>query len=438
MAPQFTFTKAVKRDARARVAIVGPPGSGKSYTSLVLGRLLAGPKGKIAAVDTEKGSLSKYADVFDFDVLPLDSYSHQNFIGAHNAAEEAGYDVFITDSLSHFWMGKDGALEFVDMATKRHSDKMGGWKDFRPNERQMVDVMTGSKMHVIATMRTKTEYVEQTDERGKKKRVKIGLMPVQREGLEYEFDLVAYMDEENTFIIDKTRCSFYKKKAITEPKASDFKPFLEWLAGEKAEAPTQTTAAKTEAPKAAAPKPQAAPAAEAPKWDWKKAEPGFAELRDELGEIRYLELFWKYTADRDGNNGAKSVSELNDAEEAKAVYKAIFANLNPASQEKLKAPQAKPGETTPKAAPGAAQQDAGLTAMLARIKGIKSICEVFAELKSDCIESMGEQDGQMAYYAALNAEGAESANKFPSTEHARRAAGVIWHALVNHAKGAAA
>lgn len=83
---------------------------------LKLVRLLAGPNGKIAAVDTEHGSLSKYADEHDFDVIELDSYSPSNFEDAISAAEQNGYSVFCCDSLSHFWMGKDGALEFVDNA----------------------------------------------------------------------------------------------------------------------------------------------------------------------------------------------------------------------------------------------------------------------------------------------------------------------------------
>src|SRR5437016_2786217 len=61
------FTKAVKYNAKGRVALIGPAGGGKSFTALVLARALAGPTGKIAAIDTEHGSLSKYADLFDFD-----------------------------------------------------------------------------------------------------------------------------------------------------------------------------------------------------------------------------------------------------------------------------------------------------------------------------------------------------------------------------------
>lgn len=227
------FQKAVKYGMKGRVALIGPAGSGKSYTGMVLAKILAGPNGKIAAVDTEHGSLSKYADKFDFDVIDLAESSVENFKAALTAAEEAKYDVFMCDSLSHFWMGKGGALEFVDMAAKRHKDQMGGWKDFRPHEREMVDRMLASPCHIIMTMRTKTDYQEVTGSDGKKKRVKIGLAPVQREGLEYEFDLVGYMDDENTLIVDKTRFSDFSQKAFTKPGAKEFAPFVEWLKGEE-------------------------------------------------------------------------------------------------------------------------------------------------------------------------------------------------------------
>lgn len=231
------FKKAVKYEAKGRVALVGPAGSGKSYTMLTMARALVGPKGRIAAIDTEHGSLSKYADLFDFDVMELESFTADAFLDAIDSAADAGYDAFCCDSLSHFWVGKDGALEFVDNAKKFAKDQMDGWKQFRPHERKMVDQMVASKMHVLVTMRTKTEYQEQINDQGKKVRKKIGLAPVQRDGLEYEFDLVAYMDDENNFIVDKTRCPIYSGKAIAKPTAKDFTSFVEWLKGTSRPAP---------------------------------------------------------------------------------------------------------------------------------------------------------------------------------------------------------
>lgn len=98
----------------------------------------------------------------------------------------------------------------------------------------MVDRMIASRCHVIVTMRTKTAYELQKDpQTGKTKRVKIGLAPVQREGLEYEFDLVGEMSQENELIVDKTRCSAIASKVYSKPKPADFQVFADWLKGEK-------------------------------------------------------------------------------------------------------------------------------------------------------------------------------------------------------------
>lgn len=240
------FQRAVKREAKGRVALVGPAGSGKSFTMLKLARALAGPKGKIAAIDTEHGSLSKYAHTelcggagvcreeshFEFDCDALASYGTDAFLKSLEEAERAGYAVFCCDSLSHFWMGKDGALEYVDGRAKRNKDdSFSGWKDFRPRERAMVDAMLASPLHVIVTMRTKNEYVTTENAKGKTVRQKIGLAPVQRDGIEYEFDLVGVLDDDNTLIVDKTRCFFYAGKALAKPGAKEFQPFIEWLTG---------------------------------------------------------------------------------------------------------------------------------------------------------------------------------------------------------------
>jgi hypothetical protein len=239
------FKKAVKYETKGRAALVGPAGSGKSLTGLKMARHLVGPEGKIAAIDTEHGSLSKYADLEEFDVIELDSYTADNFFAALKAAEDGGYGAFFCDSLSHFWMGKDGTLEFVDEKKKsargRGADQMDGWKEWSPTERRMIDAILASKCHVIVTMRTKTEYKDEeyTNSQGqrKTKRVKVGLMPVQRQGLEYEFDLIGYMTDENDFVTDKTRCPYYAGKAITRPSGKDFEPFRVWLAGEKRVSP---------------------------------------------------------------------------------------------------------------------------------------------------------------------------------------------------------
>lgn len=217
------FTRATKRQAKLRLALMGPAGSGKTYTALTIAKHFGD---KIALVDSEGGSASKYADIFSFDSIQPSSFEPNLCTEAIHAAESGGYDVLIIDSWSAFWAGTGGALEQVDIATKRSRSGnkfTDGWGEVTPMQTRMVDAILGAKLHIIATMRVKTEYVIEENERGKKVPRRIGLQPIQRSGMEYEFDVVADIDLDNSLSIGKTRCSAIKDKV--------YKPAGENLAG---------------------------------------------------------------------------------------------------------------------------------------------------------------------------------------------------------------
>ena len=199
------FRQARKKQLKLRMALIGPAGSGKTYSALNIGQHLGR---RVAVIDTEHGSASKYADLFTFDVLELESFHPQMYIDAISAAEQAGYDVLIIDSLSHAWMGKDGALELVDKAAKRSQsgNSFAAWRDVTPLHNNLVEAMLAARLHLVVTMRSKMEYVQEKDEKGRTQIRKVGLQPVQRDGLEYEFDVVADLDTDNNLIVGKTRC----------------------------------------------------------------------------------------------------------------------------------------------------------------------------------------------------------------------------------------
>lgn len=226
------FTKAIKHEAKLRMALIGPAGSGKTMTALKI----AGCLGKrIALLDSEHGSATKYADLFDFDSLEPESFSPQTYIDAIAAAEAAGYDVLILDSLSHAWTGKEGALELVDRAAKRSQsgNTFAAWRDVTPLHNRMIDAILAARLHIIATMRTKTEYVMEQNEKGKTVPRKIGLQPVQRDGLEYEFDVVADLDQDNNLIVGKTRCSALHGKVFAKAGQDVAQVLSPWLSGVK-------------------------------------------------------------------------------------------------------------------------------------------------------------------------------------------------------------
>ncbi|MBO4275495.1 ATP-binding protein [Microbispora triticiradicis] len=224
----FTFTQATKEEAKARVALTGPSGSGKTYTALTIATTLGK---KVAVIDTERGSASKYADEFAFDKLNLQTFEPTTLCQALAAAAASGYEVVIVDSLTHFWSGTGGMLEQVDAAAKRGygGNSFGGWKEARPQERAMIDALVAYPGHVIVTMRSKTDYVIEEDQRGRKVPRKVGLKPEQREGIEYEFDIVGDLDHENTLVVTKSRARKIANRVVAKPGAEFAQEIADWL-----------------------------------------------------------------------------------------------------------------------------------------------------------------------------------------------------------------
>ncbi len=230
------FRKATKTQSRARVALVGPSGSGKTWTALTIAQELGA---RVAVIDTERGSASKYADHFAFDVAELDSYEPDRFRQTIYEAGAAGYDVIVIDSLSHAWSGTGGALEQVDKAAARSKSKnsFAAWREVTPQHNAMVEAIMGSPAHVIVTMRSKTAYEIQEDTRGRKAPVKIGLAPVQRDGVEYEFDIVCDIDHEHQLVVTKSRCHALADAVIRKPGPELGQQISEWLSDGEAPRP---------------------------------------------------------------------------------------------------------------------------------------------------------------------------------------------------------
>lgn len=245
------FKQAVKYAAKLRLAIAGPSGGGKTYTALAIASHLGK---RIALVDTEHGSASKYADMFTFDVLELRPPFHPDRFGeAIRAAAAAGYDVLILDSLTHAWNGEGGLLDLVDEIARRMktSNTFAAWKDATPIQNRLIEAIVGAELHVIATMRSKQDYVLESVERNGRtvqQPKKVGMAPVQRDSMEYEFDVFLDMDVDNNAIVQKTRCPQLAGRVFAKPGADVAGILQDWLGGQN-----PTTATKTAQPAPVAP-----------------------------------------------------------------------------------------------------------------------------------------------------------------------------------------
>lgn len=230
------FRPAVKAQLKAKVALCGPTGSGKSWTALQWATILA-DGGRIAVIDTENDSASLYADRYTFDVLSWDPpYDPRKLADAIKQAVAEGYACVVIDSLSHYWEGEGGTLDIVeDAASRAHGNSYAGWKIGTPALRYLIDTIRGCKAHVIATMRSSMEYVLEEDSRGKKVPTKVGMAPVMRKGVAYEFTIVGDMDLEHRLVISKSRCEELADQVAQPHRAGELAEiFAKWLSSGEA------------------------------------------------------------------------------------------------------------------------------------------------------------------------------------------------------------
>jgi hypothetical protein len=218
------FKRATKQQAKLRCALFGPSGAGKTMSAL---RIAAGLGGPVAFIDSEKGTASKYADRWTFDVLDLEKRTIADYIDAIHAAGAAGYPVVCIDSISHAWQE---LLEEVDKLAraKYRGNTWSAWSEGTPKQRRFIDAIQGYPGHVIATIRSRTEWTTE-DVNGKKQPVRVGLAPETGKGAEYEFDLLLEISQEHIARVIKDRTGKFQDKLIEKPDEDFGRELAAWL-----------------------------------------------------------------------------------------------------------------------------------------------------------------------------------------------------------------
>jgi hypothetical protein len=247
------FKPAEKKQGKLRMTIDGPAGSGKTYTALrfafgITNRI----GGSVAVLDTERGSASKYVGespdgiIWQFDVEELQQFSPERYTEAVLAAGRAGYSVLVIDSLSHAWEGVGGALEIKDRAAmSSNNNSFTAWRHVTPLHNRMIDSILQSPMHVITTMRSRTEYIPE-EVNGKITGIRrIGLAPVQRPGMEYEFDIVCDIDWAHIMTVAKSRCPIVADMQVEKPGVEFIAQVMDWLEGKGSSVPVKQAKEET-------------------------------------------------------------------------------------------------------------------------------------------------------------------------------------------------
>lgn len=235
-----TFQKAVKTKRKLRLLITGPSGSVKTMGALILAKQFAKRyDSRIAFIDTEHGKSTLYSGNFDYDILEMaEPFTPERYIESMQAAVKAGYKVIVVDSLSHEWIGTGGLLE-------THAN-MGGkfqdWKPLTPRHRKFLDALISIDAHLICTGRSKTEYAMEATGNGKTSITKMGTKLEQRDGMEFEFDIVFKGNMQHIVEIDTDHTGIFDNFAekLTEKTADKL---IAWLDEGVTPATTVTTAA---------------------------------------------------------------------------------------------------------------------------------------------------------------------------------------------------
>ncbi|SCL70574.1 RecA-superfamily ATPase, KaiC/GvpD/RAD55 family [Micromonospora citrea] len=243
---------ASRKKAKARIALAGPSGAGKTLTGLKLLYTLTGSVTvadgieRIAFVDTERDSADKYAvnpelpgvgDMtpeeaggYGFSKISPVRYDPRQLVELIDEAAVAGFTGFMLDSASHYWFGPGGILELVDLFARNHGGRsMDGWKDVRPVERAYIEALMSFPGHVVVCLRSKQKYEITEGADGRKQVSKLGMQPDQRDGLEYEFDLVGDLDQGHYLRVTKSRCDALADEVIHKPDAELGHQLLDWL-----------------------------------------------------------------------------------------------------------------------------------------------------------------------------------------------------------------
>lgn len=222
--------RASRKQAKIKVSLAGPAGSGKTFSALLLAYGLCGDFSKICIIDAENRSASLYAHLGDFQVINLlPPFNPEKYVEAIQLCERSGIEVIIIDSSSHEWNGKGGCLELheKEVAKMRIPNSFTAWSSITPRHQAFVDAIINSSAHIICTLRSKTEYVL-TERNGKQIPTKVGMSPITRDGLDYEMTIAFDLDQQHKAFCTKDRTSLFMDQESFVITPDTGKKILEW------------------------------------------------------------------------------------------------------------------------------------------------------------------------------------------------------------------
>jgi hypothetical protein len=197
------FQIAQRKRAKIKMAIQGHSGSGKTYSALLVAHGLCQSWEKVVVIDTENESSHLYAHLGGYKVLGISApFEPEKYIEAIDFCVASGIEVVVIDSITHEWEC------LLDYHGSLSGNSFTNWNKVTPRHNAFVQKILQAPVHIIATIRTKQDYVL-TEKNGKTIPEKVGLKSVQRDGLDYEFTLVFDLDNKNLAHASKDRTGLF-------------------------------------------------------------------------------------------------------------------------------------------------------------------------------------------------------------------------------------
>jgi hypothetical protein len=232
------FKKAQRHALKLKIGIDGPSGSGKTDGALAIATAITNG-GKVAMADSENESGLYYADLYDFDHLPLPDADPQTYRDVIKAAVAQGYDALIIDSLTHAWQQVLQAKDEHEQNNPK-ANKWTLWSIYGPKWDYLMRDIIEAPIHIIATMRSKQAY-EQIEKDGRKSIVKLGMAPQVRDGADYEFGLVFSVNQNHRAEATKDRTNLFEVGQMIDLRSPELhKSLIGWM-NQGGEAPIEET-----------------------------------------------------------------------------------------------------------------------------------------------------------------------------------------------------
>lgn len=268
---RYVAQPAVRREEPLLVGIIGPPGGGKSLSSLLLAKGMQSVRGgPIRLLDTEGGRSRKYHDMIPFEIVELSNARSDDLLEAINAQVRDNPAAIIVDSMSE---EHEQYLEWHDeMVPRMGGNEWAAWAKPKAARKKLISGILKIKVPLIFTFRAREKTKQNPEARNAKdKIINIGWQPVAPLEIVHTLDLTCILppraDGVPVWKSDKVGEDFiiklpnYLKPFIAEgkPLSEDMgRAFAEWARGG-----TAGTNAAAQARPAAHPDPKPAPPAAA-------------------------------------------------------------------------------------------------------------------------------------------------------------------------------